>query len=708
VRRALFLCVLLVSLTAAHAAAPPPQWLPQESWPGGRQYDPRLERTVKFWGTGVPAADLFASVTKQTGVALSFDPPDDDNARICLNVYLNPEEPPTLREMLVQIGWVMDCAWAVEGAGEQSRYVLLHTSIGKGWFDRLNGDFEREWQARDRREAQAAGEMRAKVVAALRELAPDLDLRRDEAVRKYRGTGNLKLLIVLDPARRALARLFLTFSERLDEFARPNALGALELDWSVLTPEQRGLAREALRPAVEDRLRQQREGRIFDEDWADWAAIEALGLTLHLTLADRHGAFYAGVVYEVTNPGGGREQRDIEMPSLQLVSDSRLDDSLTIAGDSDVALRRLLGEQISEEEARRAREQQYHARQDQALRERAERELASLPNLSAENTALLSALHPPLQADRRYALWPLQEAVAAGSGLHVISDCFFQPGELLSRRLELLYPGERPDLSALLVLRAMSVAWGTPAGLTQQFGTPPQSGMEGWEWGDAGAFLHFRSRSRDVWRAALLPQQALGVLASWLTPALPHAIPAEGSLPEVKLALDLHEMSVLLVGLTLEQRQWGGLICYGDPSDPVQQYARVLREGVLAAGTRQSWHYPFFARLTPEQCRQLDGEGLTWGVDISLSDTPESYRRWWSNNVKRGDVVRLDRVESDEADSSTAPAGPSADYAATIWSHFWHMRPDGTGGTGAAIPRNLVLRPQRLPHLVPPPPEYAP
>jgi hypothetical protein len=37
-RRALFLCLLLTSLNAAHAAAPPHQWLPWESWPGGRQY----------------------------------------------------------------------------------------------------------------------------------------------------------------------------------------------------------------------------------------------------------------------------------------------------------------------------------------------------------------------------------------------------------------------------------------------------------------------------------------------------------------------------------------------------------------------------------------------------------------------------------------------------------------------------------------------
>jgi hypothetical protein len=132
VRRALVLCLLLTSVGMAHAAGPPPQWLPQQSWPGGRQDDARLERTVKYWGTGVPAADLFGAITRQTGVQLGFSPPDDDNARICLNVYLNPKEPPTLRDMLVQIGWVMDCAWGVEGEGEQSRYVLLHTNSGDG------------------------------------------------------------------------------------------------------------------------------------------------------------------------------------------------------------------------------------------------------------------------------------------------------------------------------------------------------------------------------------------------------------------------------------------------------------------------------------------------------------------------------------------------------------------------------------------------
>jgi hypothetical protein len=113
----LFSALLLAGLaSAAHAGAPDlTPWLPGESYPGGNQEDVRLDRPVQFWDTGVPAADVFATLTSQTGVALGFFPPDDENTRIYLNLYLNPKQPPTLRSLLVQIGWALDCAWAVEG-----------------------------------------------------------------------------------------------------------------------------------------------------------------------------------------------------------------------------------------------------------------------------------------------------------------------------------------------------------------------------------------------------------------------------------------------------------------------------------------------------------------------------------------------------------------------------------------------------------------
>ena len=87
------------------AAEPAPRpWMPQESWPGGQHYDARLDRPVKVWLTGTPLARVFASIQQQTGVAIGFFPADDDNARICVNVYLNPAHPPTLRDLMGMTG----------------------------------------------------------------------------------------------------------------------------------------------------------------------------------------------------------------------------------------------------------------------------------------------------------------------------------------------------------------------------------------------------------------------------------------------------------------------------------------------------------------------------------------------------------------------------------------------------------------------------
>ena len=110
---AIVVCGALLALGSAGGAAGPVPWAPSESWEGGRQYDPRLEKTVRFWGAGMPLRDVFAGVKEQTGVEIGFWPAGDVNERVCVNLYLNPEKPPTLRELMAQLGWVMDCGFSV-------------------------------------------------------------------------------------------------------------------------------------------------------------------------------------------------------------------------------------------------------------------------------------------------------------------------------------------------------------------------------------------------------------------------------------------------------------------------------------------------------------------------------------------------------------------------------------------------------------------
>ena len=48
---------------SAHELQP---WSAQQSWSGNALYDARLDRSVTFWGAGIPLARVFAGVREQT------------------------------------------------------------------------------------------------------------------------------------------------------------------------------------------------------------------------------------------------------------------------------------------------------------------------------------------------------------------------------------------------------------------------------------------------------------------------------------------------------------------------------------------------------------------------------------------------------------------------------------------------------------------
>ena len=94
-----------LDLTRSSCAAEVPQiWSAGQSYQGDPQYDPRLEKPVKMWEAGIEVAAVFAEIEKQTGVKVTCSSPEDENARIPLNIFLNEKKPPTLRDFLVQVG----------------------------------------------------------------------------------------------------------------------------------------------------------------------------------------------------------------------------------------------------------------------------------------------------------------------------------------------------------------------------------------------------------------------------------------------------------------------------------------------------------------------------------------------------------------------------------------------------------------------------
>jgi hypothetical protein len=706
VRKLLLLCLLL-SLTSARAATPPPQWLPRESWPGGKQYDPRLERTVRFWGTGVPAADLFASIVTQTGVPLAFSPLDDDNARICLNVYLNPKDPPTLRDLLVQIGWTMDCAWALEGEGEQSRYLLLHTSIGDGALERL--ERRQKGESADERRAveQAVATGRAAAIAKLRSLEGALNLSREAAIARYQGKDDLVLLILLDPGKRALAQFLLTIADTLDA-ARSSPLGWTELRWGELTDEQRAQLRQAMQPLMEDEERMRREaGEAPDPAGADWPTLEGRGLRAGVSFLD-FGGIACTVSYPVTDAEGPSPRRaDGEAPAyvrrhlgsqlVQLVTDPEFGDCEVV--DPGVQLRRLLGEGVTEEEWQALRQRRDQQQSEAEFRRHAEREVAALTSLSPEGLALLSSLRLPVDPDRTYSLWQLQELIASVSGLHIVSDCFLQAPTPLGQWLRVLDAEGNAGVSALAVLRAACASRQTPDALRPTFGIAPDWGAEGWEWGDAGHFLRFRSHNRDLWRASFLPATTVRALNARVEPYLPGALAlGEGSL-DVEVPLGLPADAAALCRLTPAQRRWGGLFAYGDPSDGVQRYRQAFIEGALTAAENLPYADSLFAKLGAEQYQRLCDEGLVLDVDVPLHDLPGLE----SHGFARGDTVRLELASAEVTHVIIDPGRRAADYTATDWRDLLFVRRDhGSEGYGS-IPANLLLHPARLEHLVSPP-----
>jgi hypothetical protein len=624
------ICICGIGLAlAAGPSAPPAEttatgptllpWLPYETYPDGAQFDARLDESVTFWRAGLSLKEVFAGVAEQTGVEVGFWPPGDDNERFHVNLYLNPERPPVLRDLMVQIAWLTGCTFAYaegEGADEPWSYYLLSTSVAGDAEERLEAD-RAEAMAAWQQEWESFGPDRAAVEAGIAEYERALGLSRRRLIARYSGVNDRLLFAMLDPPRRAAAE----FALGLDAESRESLLDGegVTLEWDSLSAAQQAL----LQGSLGDRWWGGRRGRRGGEpgDWEGLVPTEVTvrgldrGMVMISAVLDEGTWEEAGAPPDVVWDTGRGRPRVVGSPMLMLAGD------MEMRPEERIALRRALGETISEEEERafrrewrEARREEMEQQQRERTRDTLETRLAQHRPLSAEAEALLSSVELPLDYSTPYALWQVQEAVAAATGMHVISDCFSQPSRRLNRSREALYGEEEPEMTGLVALRLSALTVGDPRMLVWSV---ESDAWGGWEWHDSGQFLRFRSLARDLWRASMLSPEVAKRLDGWLTSYVETAADSEAAGVAVDVDLDVVSISKLAAALSDRQMVQGGDLTCGDPADKAARYRQMLRAGVLRAMSWATDMLRVLATLGDSQWEQLRGSGLRLAYDLT-------------------------------------------------------------------------------------------
>jgi len=555
-----------------------------------------LKRTVEFWGAGMPLREVFAAVKEQTGVEIGFWPPGDDNERICVNLYLNPEKPSTLRQLMAQLSWVTDCGFGVSGEEEEEpSYCLLATSMKGGALRRME-----EEQAANVREWRASGrgsflEAAQEVTEKLPELRRARELSQDELIARYRGVDDLVLLAMLDPGRRAVIEFVLDLPE--EDYERFLSGHLVTREWNELTSLQKSGVRSIIVHNSQEVLA------------VDWSSELPIRVTLHAPLAVGFS-----VVIESSGPPGSAAAGGVSCIAHVRVTDV----GTRWSAEDEIALRELLGEAVGLEERGaiiEKWEQELAARRERrraaSVRQELERRMVSQGPLSPGAEALLSSFALPEAFDDGCSLWQIQEAVASASGMHVVSDCFWQPRRDLREVIELLHREGQPEMTALLALRLSCLATVVPERLLYWHANNDRAG---WEWEDSGRFLRFRHLARDLWRAAFLPEAVLERIDAWLGP---YTESAEGRGTAVEVKVDLEDACKLVAALDGWQAQHGGKSTYAEPNNEHNARLHALREKVLGEIGRNEPVFRFLATLGDDQWKLLRGRGLRWGKDLS-------------------------------------------------------------------------------------------
>ncbi len=626
---ALFAVLLLAFCPSAAWPAEPPfeslhQWKPSASWQGGEDYDPRLDRPVRFWRAGLSLEEVFAGIERQTAVRLAFYPENDENRRVRVTLFLNPEAAPALRALMAQLMWVVDCPFFTPTGPADRAYYLMSTSISGAAQDALRARVEAIWKAREGRWRAIGGK--------LDECRNALDLSREDLIEKYRGRDDLLLVNLLDPARRAATRFM---CRHVEAIRAPD------------TPAEGGGELAGFGQTV--------AGADFtEEDIADLEAAFGLpesvlrdpemGVDLHVEAV---GRLRVNVGPEYTQKARKPEQGHF---GPYLMAD--LTDDFALSAQDELSLRRALGEAIPPEqegEYLRRFEQEIARVKEERKRVRleAERSLSARGKELLESTQVtLRGVEPPLPITP----WVAQEGVARATGLHVVSD-----GMVWSGRYAWPPFAEaekrRTTLSALAALDSFTHE-------------PVGTGMRrpSWEWGDAGEFLRFRTGDRDIWRASMLQHEFLYLVNRLIEPHLP----AEAALVaprrmELSIPVGLVCRVRMLGRLSDLQMEFGAHVAYGDPSEVssvVRQQA--IREIVRAASRRPSLTR-FLSSLDDRQWEQMKGLGLRFETDLSPDQQAmlTTALRWHSGTHDlTGLVLTLDRAEEARGSYSIHLKGP--------------------------------------------------
>jgi hypothetical protein len=654
-------------------------WSAQQSWAGNALHDARLDRTVTFWGAGIPLAQVFAGVRAQTGVEIGVSPEGSDAARLCVNLFVNPQDPLTVRELLVQLAWALDASFSCDFGAEPPRYYLVHRSPLTDVSTHLqasaharSGQEEADRLAREK-------ELRARAFAKLPEAVAALGLSRDAALARYRGQDVFLLAALLDPGRRSTLTLLGTLSPEQIEFFRRERY--VEIPWAQLTGEQRALIDASVRPWA--KRKEWEEARRGDSGSPEsrWEALKAVGpRSLHLVFDSCRITPLVWV--ELTGKDAGSL---VNVCLTPLVLDAGSGEEAVLQVSAQVDIRRALGETVSFEEQGTLVQNYWDQANRRDRRRSMENQLAQQCRLSEETEQLLASLHVPVQAHpaSAYALWQVQESVAAASGLSVISDCAWQPPLGTGERADALPPADRDSLTALEALRLATVSlYAVPVGANGALrGDPGDADNLSWEWGNAGRILRFRSAQREVWRAAFLPERSLATLAEWIDPALPDFSENREKWPDETVPLDVWKLSALITSLDATQLQWGGYLVYGDPADPKTAYRRDFAAAVLHDSAPRAHVYRMLSRLNADQRQRLLSEGLVWGVDI-----PQDA--WAGEPPARGELVRLGEKMPFSAMFSSSLPGLGG-------SHLWlTVQGQGERESYYALPREAQVHPQ--------------
>jgi len=466
---------------------------------------------------------------------------------------------------------------------------LLDTSIGRSVPRDVGLLHERAFEAAEERitdGTRAIGE----VIASLEDLRDALELPRAELISTYRDVDDYLLMTLLDPVRRAAAEYACGVLTEPDADSLYVHGRWSERKWDELSDRERDLVRQALQSNREDEERAEEFNGLVQIQAGQASGLPGMRLRLN--------------ALAWTTPDTG-ESLGTESAGLAPTPDCALYELEGLSSSQILAFARGLGEDIGP-----GQEETYIARwRERLTRKRRQHELDALvaaAGLSPAKQQFLSSLTVPLSVGRTYALWELQEAVAAASGLNVVSDCFWQPGRPLT------------DVGSALHILASSCQ-ASPARAVES-GDP--AWLAGWEWGDAGSFLRFRSINRALWRASLLPARVLARLDDYLNPSLPDLAdpewPAEGF--SLDLAVDLPELFQLSDSLDDLELVYGGWLLYEDPADPTGACRHAVRNAFLRLPTGDqadalhvaSWANVFrvMASLSPEQWELACGRGL--------------------------------------------------------------------------------------------------